>query len=125
MKAHKKVTYRISENQLLEIDILKLMNSVEPKNTRTTKSSIIKNCLLESFGLFENELVENGGKPFEKIPKKFSDSIPITITLPFEVVDELDYYSTKLGIKKSHLVGCSIDMVLTQLHHPKIKKTYI
>ena len=112
MKTHKKVTYRLSENQLLEIDILMLMKSVKPKNGITTKSSIIKDCLLNSFGLFERELVENGGKPLSGFPKKFSDSIPITITLPFEVVDELDYYSTKLGIKKSHLVRCSIDVVL-------------
>ena len=112
MKTHKKVTYRLSENQLLEIDIVMLMKSVEPKNGITTKSSIIKNCLLESFGLFENELVESGGKPLSGVPKKFSNSIPITITLPFEVVDKLDYYSTKLEVKKSHLVRCSIDMVL-------------
>ena len=112
MKTHKKVTYRLSENQLLEINIVKLMKSIELNGVKTTKSSIIKDCLLNSFGLFEKELVENGGKPFDKIPKKFSDSIPLTITLPFEVVDELDYYSTKLGIKKSHLVRCSIDMVL-------------
>ena len=112
MKTHKKVTYRLSENQLLNIDIILLMNSVELNGARTTKSSIIKDCLLQSFELFEKELMDNGGKPFEKIPKKFSDSIPLTITLPFDVVDKLEYYSTKLGVKKSHLVRCGLEIGL-------------
>ena len=114
MITHKKVCYRLSENQLLEIDIVMLMKSVEPNRVRTTKSSIIKNCLLASFGLFEKELVESAGKQLSGVPKKLSNSIPITITLPFEVVDKLDYYSSKLGVKKSHLVRCSIDIVLRE-----------
>jgi len=111
MKTHKKVTYTLQEKTLLEIEIILLMKSVESNVVKTTKSSIVKDCLLSSYKLFEQELVENGGLPLSEtynLPNKFSNTQPITITLPFEVVDRLDYFSKKLGIKKSHLVMCSL-----------------
>ncbi len=110
MITHKKATYTLTITTLLKIDDLLDLDGV-----KTTKSSLIKDCLLESFGLFEKELMDNVGIPLSKtynFPKKFSNTQPITITLPFEVVERLDYFSKKLGIKKSHLVMCSID-----LHH--------
>ena len=106
MKTHKKITITLTINTLLKIDDL-----VELDGLNITKSSLIKDCLLESFELFEKELIDNGGIPLNKtynFPKKFSNTQPITITLPFEVVDRLDYFSNQLGIKKSHLVMCSI-----------------
>jgi len=110
MKTHKKITITLTINTLLKIDDL-----VELDGLKITKSSLIKDCLLESFELFEKELIDNGGIPLSKtynFPKKFSNTQPITITLPFKVVEKLDYFSKQLGIKKSHLVMCSID-----LHH--------
>jgi len=68
--------------------------------------------LLNSFGVFESELVEYGKNHFENTPKKYPNTIPITITLPFEVVERLDYYSDKLGVKKSHLVMSSVEIGL-------------
>lgn len=109
MKTHKKVTYTLTIDTLLKID-----DFVELGGLKITKSSLIKDCLLENFGLFEKELVDNGGIPLSKtynFPKKFSNTQPITITLPFEVVERLDYFSKELGIKKSHLVMCSVDLL--------------
>jgi len=45
--------------------------------------------------MYEPEEVENGTKPF-------------TVTLPIEVIEKLEYYSERLGMKKSHLVMCSL-----------------
>ena len=110
MITHKKATYTLTIGTLLKIDDL-----IELGGLKITKSSLIKDCLLENFELFEKELIDNGGIPLSmtySFPKKFSNTQPITITLPFEVVERLNYFSKKLGIKKSHLVMCSID-----LHH--------
>jgi len=106
MKTHKKCTFTLKESTLLEIDIIKLMESVD--GVVVTKSSLIKDCLLKSFGFFESELVEYGKSHFKDSPKKYFNTKPITVTLPFEVVDRLDYYSQQLGIKKSHLVMSSV-----------------
>ena len=102
MKTHKKVTYTLQEKTLLEIEIIMLMKSVESNVVKTTKSSIVKDCLLSSYKLFEQELVDNGGVPLSEtynFPNKFSNTHPITITLPFEVVDKLDYFSRCLIIR--------------------------
>jgi len=108
MITHKKATYTLTIATLLKIDDL-----IELGGLKITKSSLIKDCLLENFGLFEKELMDNCGIPLSKtynFPKKFYNTQPITITLPFEVVERLNYFSKKLGIKKSHLVMCSIDL---------------
>ncbi len=110
MITHKKITITLTIGTLLKIDDL-----LDLDGLKITKSSLIKDCLVESFGLFEKELMDNCRIPLSKtynFPKKFSNTQPITITLPFEVVERLNYFSKKLGIKKSHLVMCSVD-----LHH--------
>ena len=108
MITHKKVTFT-----LMDMDIKRVIDLVN--RLEITKSSIIKDCLLKSFGWFEEELMDNDGKPLSETysyPKKYPNTKPITVTLPFEVVDRLDYYSKKLGVKKSHLVMCGIEVEL-------------
>ena len=106
MNTHKKCTFTLKESTLIDIDIMKLMELVG--GTDVSKFSIINDCLLKSFGLFESELVEYGKSHFKGSPKKYFNTKPITVTLPFEIVDSLDFYSKKLGIKKSHLVMIGI-----------------
>ena len=110
MKKHKKVTFTQTEKTILTMDIEMLMKSVE--EGRVTKSSIIKDCLIKSFGLFEEELKKYGKDTFKNILKKYPNTKPKTYTLPIEVVERLDYYSQNLGIKKSHLVMISIEVGL-------------
>lgn len=59
MKTHKKVTYTLQEKTLLEIEIIMLMKSVESNGVKTTKSSIVKDCLLSSYKLFEQEIFDS------------------------------------------------------------------
>jgi len=110
MKTHKKVTYTICEDTIIFIDreVWKRFRRRAPMS----KSAIVKNCLLQSFKLFESELVKYGKKEFEHTPKKIADTIPKTYTLPIEVVERLNYYSSMLGVKKSHLVLIAIQVVL-------------
>jgi len=106
MKTHKKVTYTIDEDTLLQMDIVILMLFGEGK--KISKSEYIKNCLINSFDTFEEEIEEENIKILKKLSTNLFGTKPITITLPFEVVEKLEYYSEKLGVKKSHLVMCSI-----------------
>ena len=106
MKTHKKVTYTIDEETLLQMDIVILMLFGEGK--KVSKSEYIKNCLINSFDTFEEEIEEENIKLLKKLSTNLFGTKPITITLPFEVVEKLEYYSEKLGVKKSHLVMCSI-----------------
>lgn len=110
MKKYKKVTYTLPEDTILEIDIKLLMEQSVGANI--SKSSIIKDCLLQSFEIFAIELVENDGKPFSDIPKKYKGTIPVTFTLPIAIEETLSWYSQKLGVKKSHLVMSSVEIGL-------------
>lgn len=110
MRTHKKVTYTLPKDIIVSIEVELLMK--QSVGVEKSKSSIIKDCLLQSFGLFESELVEYGKKEFENIPKKFPNTIPKTYTLPIEMVERLDYYSKELGIKKSHLILISVEVGL-------------
>jgi hypothetical protein len=106
MKTHKKVTYTIDEDTLLQMDIVILMLFGEGK--KVSKSEYIKNCLINSFDTFEEEIEEENIKILKKLSTNIFGTIPITITLPFYVIEKLEYYSETLGVKKSHLVMCSI-----------------
>ena len=76
-----------------------------------SKSKFVSDCIEYSYQFMEEELKEkNDGiyDTFYQRSKKFPNTNPITLTLPQSVVDKLDYYSKEIGIKKSHIVKCSI-----------------
>ena len=47
--------------------------------------------------------------------KKINHTQPITFTLPIEVLERLNYYSTELGVKKSHLVNGSVYLMYEKI----------
>ena len=106
MKTHKKVTYTLDEDTLLQMDIVILMLFGEGK--KISKSAYIRDCLVNSFETFEEEIEEENIKILKKLSANILGTKPITITLPLYVIEKLEYYSEKLGMKKSHLVMCSI-----------------
>ncbi|WP_457747549.1 hypothetical protein [Sulfurimonas sp.] len=106
MKTHKKVTYTLDEDTLLHIDITILILFGEGK--MISKSAYIKNCLINSFDIFEKEIEEENIEKLSRWSKKYEGTKPMTVTLPFEVVEKLDFYSQVLKMKKSHLVMCSV-----------------
>jgi len=100
MKRHKKVTFTLPSEIITEINV-KYLKELAVGN-HISKSSIIKECLESSFEVFEEDL--KYWDKNRKFRKKISHTIPKTYTLPFDVVEKLDEYSKRFGVKKSHLV---------------------
>ncbi|MCT7483316.1 hypothetical protein [Aliarcobacter cryaerophilus] len=113
MKNTKRVTFT-----LMKSDIRFINNQSEMM--KMYKSNFVSLCIENCFPLMEEELDEKRELGYDspyKVRKKFFDTHPITVTLPIEVVEKLNYYSKEIGIKKSHLVSISI-----YLMEEKIKK---
>jgi len=102
----KKVTYILEEETHLHIAIRMLMKMGD--GIKISKSEYIRDSLLANFEIFEDELKNDNIEQLAKLSKVFVGTKPITVTLPIEVIEKLEYYSEKLGMKKSHLVMCSI-----------------
>ena len=71
-----------------------------------SKSKLVSLCMESGFELMEEE--KNDEDVINHRNKKFRKTIPLTVTLPSDVVEKLDYYSKLFQWKKSHLVFISI-----------------
>lgn len=104
MKNTKRVTFTLPKSDIRFINT----HSIDMK---MYKSNFVSLCIEECFPLMEEELEEKRelgyDTPYE-FRKKFYNTFPITVTLPIDVVEKLDFYSKEIGIKKSHLVSISI-----------------
>lgn len=104
---NKQVTFTLEDDMHLHIAIGMLMKMGE--GIKINKSEYIRDSLLANFEIFEDELKTNDNiEQLAKLSKVFVGTKPITVTLPIEVIEKLEYYSEKLGMKKSHLVMCSL-----------------
>lgn len=102
-----RVTYTLQQIDLYYINKYK-------NRLNLNKSQFICYCIENCFPLMEeelNEMREKGGYSMYKHSKKFKNTKPITITLPKDIVEKLNYYSKELGVKKSHLVCVGITIV--------------
>ena len=103
---NKQITFTLEDDMHLHIAIGMLMKMGE--GIKINKSEYIRDSLLTNFEIFEDELKNDNIEQLAKLSKVFVGTKPITVTLPIEVIEKLEYYSKKLGMKKSHLVMCSL-----------------
>lgn len=100
MLDRKKVCYTLDQKV---IDLIDKKSALKKK----TKSQYLADCIEFSYSMLMGEYKKNGRKPFTNFEKKRSSTIPKTYILPLSVIKTLDFFSKKLGVKKSHLVvGC-------------------
>lgn len=94
----KKVAYTLDQKV---IDIINELSIVEKKST----SKILAACIKRGYGT----MLEDDKKPYNYTTgKRRKNTIRKTFSLPIDIVDELNWFSEKLGMKKSHLVVCCV-----------------
>lgn len=103
MKTEKQKSIRVTFT--LHRDIIDLINHYSML-WRISKSKLVSLCMEDGFELMEEE--KNDEDNINHKSKKFRKTIPLTVTLPSDVVEKLDYYSKWFKWKKSHLVMISI-----------------
>ena len=103
MKTEKQKSIRVTYT--LHRDIIDLINHYSML-WRISKSKLVSLCMEDGFELMEEE--KNDEDNINHKSKKFRKTIPLTVTLPSDVVERLDYYSKWFKWKKSHLVMISI-----------------
>lgn len=92
--ACKKVAYMLDDRA---VATLHEMSIVEKKST----SKILADCIKRGYGT----MLEDDKKPYNYTTgKRRKNTIRKTFSLPIDIVDELNWFSEKLGMKKSHLV---------------------
>lgn len=108
----KKVTFTLPKYTIK--DIKKRVFKIRQLSNKVTYSDVVTMYLEYSFKDMEDELIErnNMDNPpsLYSISKKLHFTIPKTYVIPMEVSEKLNYYSMRLGLKKSHLIilSCKI-----------------
>lgn len=100
MKKYIRVTYTLPNDVVGMVKILNLLND-DKSYSKTVSTSIQR-----GFGSMEESLRDNDD--LSMFPKKWKNTVTKTFTIPIEVNERLSYYSSILGMKKSHLVSLSI-----------------
>ena len=97
----KKVAYTLSPDV---INIIDKRSVLEKK----TKSEYLADCIKTGYEMMLEDYQENDEKPLNCPIKRRKNTIRKTFILPIDVVNELNSFSEKLGMKKSHLVVCCV-----------------
>ena len=97
----KKVAYTLDQKV---IDLIAEKSSLEKK----TKSEYLADCIKTGYEMMLEDYQENDEKPLNCPIKRRKNAIRKTFTLPIKIIDELNWFSEKLGMKKSHLVVCCV-----------------
>jgi hypothetical protein len=102
----KKVMFTLPQPIIDGIEKRVLLNS--SLTQRVTYSDVVTMYLEYGFMEMKTELNERNQMenppPMYEIPKKVPNTIPKTYNIPIQTYDNLNFYSNKLGVKKSHLV---------------------
>lgn len=85
----KKVIDLIAENSTLE---------------KKTKSKYLADCIKRGYGTMLEDYYDNDEKPYNYTGKRRKNTLRKSFTLPVNIINDLDFFSKKLGIKKSHLI---------------------
>lgn len=94
----KKVAYTLSPDV---ISLINQMSFVEKKS----KSKCLADCIKRGYGTMLEDYYDNDKKPYNYTTgKRRKNTIRKTFYLQLDLVDELNWFSEKLGMKKSHLI---------------------
>lgn len=113
MKNNLRVTYTLHPN------VVRIINHFS-EYYKLSKSKFVSLCIESGFKYMEEELDEfrgGGYDDFYRVSKKINDTQPITLTLPKDVLERLNYYSTELKVKKSHLVNGSVYLMYEEIQN--------
>ncbi len=98
MIKNKKVAYTLDQKV---IDIINELSIVEKKS----KSKCLADCIKRGYGTMLEDYQANNEKPYNYTTgKRRKNTRRKTFSLSRDIVDELNWFSEKLGMKKSHLV---------------------
>ena len=97
----KKVAYTLSPDVINLIDKRSVLE-------KKTKSQVLADCIKSGYEMMLEDYQENDEKPLNCPIKRRKNTIRTNFTLPIDVVNELNLFSEKLGMKKSHLVVCCV-----------------
>jgi hypothetical protein len=97
----KKACYTLNKKVL---DLIAEKSTLEKKS----KSEYLADCIKTGYEMMLEDFHENNEKPYNYTGKRRKNTIAKTFTLQLDIVNELDWFSKKLGIKKSHLVVCCV-----------------
>ena len=101
MKQHKKVTYTLDQRTIGIISRYSFLDDI-------SKSKFVSICVQLSYEMMIDDDDDDDKEQFNGVKKKRKNTTPITFTLPIDVLRNLDWFSGKLDMKKSHLVSASI-----------------
>jgi len=113
MQKYKKMSYRLPENIILDLEIIQLMKLTE--DIKITQSEIIENALRYSLDIFEEELREFGKIGYNS--EGFENMLEKEFILPLMLVNKLSFYSRELGISESLLVLASIVLICNEANY--------
>jgi hypothetical protein len=99
MESKKKVCYTLRKEV---IDIIEKRYISE----NMSKSDYLSKCIEYGYEMMEEEACVT--EPLDYSIKRFENTIGKTFTLPIEVINQLNYFSEKLDMKKSHLACCCV-----------------
>ncbi len=101
MLNHKKVTYTLDRDVVTRIRL-------RSRSLNVTHSAYVAESIRMGYEMMLEAYDENYRQPNVGVVKRRPQTIPITVTLPIDVVETLHKFSQILNVKKSHLVWCCI-----------------
>lgn len=101
MLNHKKVTYTLDRDIVARI-------RMHSRSLNVTHSVYVAQSIQMGYEMMLEAYDENFRQPNVGVVKRRPQTIPITVTLPIDVVETLNKFSQILNVKKSHLVWCCI-----------------
>jgi len=100
---NKKVTYTLGQRVINIIERRSYLSDI-------SQSQWLSNCIQLGFQMMVDDYKDNNEQPLVGSKKKRLNTIPKTFNLPMDVITTLNWFSEKLGMKKSHLViGCVLN----------------
>ena len=101
MGKHKKVTYTLDKDVISHI-------KVRSRSLSITNSAYVAQSIQMGYEMMMEAYDENYRQPTVGVVRKRPQTIPITVSLPIDVVETLNGFSQILNIKISHLVWCCV-----------------
>lgn len=98
MENKKKVCYTLSKEVIDMIEKRYISENI-------SKSDYLSKCVEYGYEMMEEACDEES--PYCST-KNLKNTIGKTFTFSMKVINQLNYFSEKLGVKKSHLVGCCV-----------------
>ncbi len=103
MENNKKVTYTLDQRIINIIERRAYLSDIP-------QSRWLSDCIQLGFQMMVDDYNDNDKQPLVGAKRKRPNTIAKTFTLPMDVITTLNWFSEKLGMKKSHLIiGCVLN----------------